>query len=78
MMVWGECDVENAIIKVNPKKCGNNPQILRTLWHEIGHAFCWESGLASTRLGADGEEMFVETFSALICDLTDGKLKQKR
>lgn len=47
----------------------NKPRALkRTFYHEVGHAFCFESGLHEF-LSAQSLEMFCQNFSALICQM---------
>ncbi len=74
----GKCDWNKGIITINVGFHELPCQVTRTLWHEIGHAYSWESGLHSTKLTMDAEEFFCETFSALICDLTGGTIRQRR
>lgn len=73
---YAECDRHNCVITINKKKCETPAVIAQTLWHEIGHAFAWESGMCNF-LESMAEEMFVENFAALIIDLTSGKISQK-
>lgn len=47
---------------------------LRTLWHEIGHAYALESGLHEI-LDAGALEQFCQTFSLCVIQLTGGKIK---
>ena len=50
--------------------------LLRTLWHEIAHAYALESGLHET-LSPDALEQFCQSFSACVIQLTGGKLKRR-
>ncbi len=46
-----------------------NPRCLkRVLWHEIGHAFCFEVGLAEF-LPEAILEMFCQSFSGMMCQI---------
>lgn len=47
---------------------------LRTLWHEIGHAYALESGLHES-LSPDALEQFCQTFSAVVIEITGGVFK---
>lgn len=40
----------------------------KVFWHEVGHAYAFESGVHEF-LGADAREMFAQTFSVFMCSL---------
>lgn len=65
---FGECNNVQGLISVNFKRCETPEIVARTFYHEIGHAFAWESGLSSF-MTTSTEEMFVENLSALLCQL---------
>jgi Zn-dependent peptidase ImmA (M78 family) len=77
MEAFGECHYKERIIKVNVKKCEKKDVVRQTFWHEVGHAWCWESGI-SNNTNSTTEEMLVESFAAVLIDMTGGVYKQKR
>lgn len=40
---YGICNRHKATIEINPVRCENKELIIKTTWHEIGHAWTWES-----------------------------------
>ena len=46
----------------------NKRVFLRTFYHEVGHAFAFESGLHEF-LSGQALEMFCQSFSKVMCDL---------
>ncbi len=50
----------DASLKTNPRA------LKRIFWHEVGHAFCFESGLHEN-LPLAGIEMYCQAFSGFMC-----------
>jgi hypothetical protein len=71
---YGQCDKVRGEIQINPVACGSKELILKTTWHEIGHAWCWESGM-SNFLSSQAEEMVVESFANLNYSLHGGSFR---
>lgn len=62
----GMCDPDKYTIYLDPALRSNARVLKRVLWHEIGHAYCFESGLHEN-LHLQAIEMFCQNFSALVC-----------
>lgn len=65
------------LIEIDEELIKNERVFLRVLWHEIGHAYSLESGLHEF-ITSQAAEQFCQTFSALIIQLTGGKIIVKR
>lgn len=66
----GYADPHNYLIVVDASLKGRAR--LKAFWHEVGHAFAFESGLHEF-LSADAREMFAQTFSVFLCQLMKKK-----
>lgn len=64
----GECDLFEKQILLDPNLTGYS--LKQTLWHEIVHAFQFESGMMQF-LEEQSAEMMAETFANLIINLTE-------
>lgn len=71
---YGICNRHRATIEINPVRCENKELIIKTTWHEIGHAWTWESGMCNF-LSAQAEEMVVESFANLNYSLHGGSFR---
>jgi len=55
----------------------NQDDFNATLIHELGHAMFKETGLNQTSIDSDLEEIIVENFSKIVCEVFNVKLKNK-
>lgn len=60
------------VIDSSFKEKGKERALDKVFWHEVGHAFAFESGLHEF-LSADAREMFAQTFSVFLCQLMKKK-----
>lgn len=74
---YGRVDRHTCVIEINRQKCERPEVVMQTFWHEVGHAWVWEAGICNF-LNGQAEEMAVESFAALVIDLTGGKITQRR
>lgn len=70
----GYVEMPTYTIQIDASLKENEQYLLRTVWHEIAHAYAMESGLHEF-LQPQAREMFCQTISALVIQLTGGKLK---
>lgn len=66
--IEGLCCPHQYLIKIDKSLFKNKRAYKKVLWHEIGHAFAFESGLHEF-LSAQSLEMFCQTFSNFMCQL---------
>lgn len=71
---YGICNRHQGKIEINPAQCETKELIIKTLWHEIGHAWCWEAGMCNF-LTSQAEEMIVESFANLNYHLHGGSFR---
>lgn len=75
---FGNCCRIGTEITIDPEQCSNSEQIRRTFYHEIAHAFAWESGLTSAGITGNAEELFAEAMASFLYTMNGGKLPWER
>lgn len=64
----GMCCPTTYTISIDPTLLAEPRAFLKCYWHEVGHAFAFESGLHDS-LSPQACEMFCQAFSNFICKL---------